>query len=217
MNDELLSAIKAGEEARVALLLDNDASLLKARTPEGVSAISLALYYGRPAIAQLFLARGAALDIFEASAVGQLDRVMDLVAADPSLVHAYSPDGFQPLGLACYFGHEDIVRFLVQAGADVEAPSKNAMMVRAIHAAAARRASGIIRFLLEHGADPDAQQQQGFVALHSAAQSGDEATVAVLLDAGANTSAATASGKTPADLAQEAGHVALAARLGGRT
>ena len=63
------------------------------------------------------------------------------------------------------------------------------------------------------GADVRAVQRHGYTPLHGAAQNGATVTVDRLLAAGADPTARTDDGRTPADLAQGAGHVELAARL----
>lgn len=210
MSSELFSAIKAGDLSQVTALLDANPSLLSATDDKGVSAILTAAYHGRSDIANLFVTRRTALDIFEAAATGDLGRVRELAAE----ANATSPDGFQPLGLACFFGHTSVAEFLIlEAGADVHVASKNQMRVQPIHAAAARRSATLVRTLLENGADPNARQHLGFTALHAAAQQGDERTAELLLTAGADPSLQSDDGKMAADFAAAAGHEALATRL----
>ena len=55
----------------------------------------------------------------------------------------------------------------------------------------------------------------GFTALHTAAQNGDEAMVALLLDHGADATLETDDGRSGAAIARSAGHEALASRLDG--
>jgi ankyrin repeat protein len=186
---ELIDAVKAGDGEQVARMLNADASLLSSRDANGVSAILLAMYHGKAAIAQLFIDRGAPLDLHEAAATGQLERVRELAPA--SDINAAGADGFQPLGLACYFGHEEVARFLIGAGAGVTLASKNTMQVQPIHAATARRSVSIVRLLLENGADPDAQQQMGYTPMDSAMQNGDHEIIELLKAHGARGRAAT--------------------------
>ena len=62
---DLLDAVKAGDLPRLAHLLDQDPALANARSEAGISAVLLAVYYNQPAAADLLIARGAGLDIFE--------------------------------------------------------------------------------------------------------------------------------------------------------
>jgi uncharacterized protein len=208
MNEHLADAIKTGDLARVSALLDGDPDLLHARDSNGISAISLAMYHGKPEIARAFINRGAALDMFEACAAGVLESVRDGVPQHG--VDAVSPDGFPALGLACFFGHEDIARYLLDAGADPNLAATNSFGVRPIHAATARRSEPIVRLLLERGADPNTRQQGGFTALHSAARNGDGRIIDLLLQHGADPSLADHNGKTAAEFASDP---AIAGRL----
>ena len=61
----------------------------------------------------------------------------------------------------------------------------------------------------------NATQAQGFTPLHAAAQNGDADLAAVFLAAGRTRICALEDGRTAADVALEAGHEALAERLGG--
>src|SRR4029077_15249404 len=95
--DEFIAAIRAGDADRVTALLDADASLADARAGD-TSALLLAIYHGHPEIARLIAGRRSSFSFHEASALGDLDRVRAMLAADPSLLHTYSDDGYAPLG-----------------------------------------------------------------------------------------------------------------------
>jgi len=92
------------------------------------------------------------LNIFEASATGQTERVRALVKQDASLANAFSSDGFMPLGLAVFFGHRETVEVLLAAGAEVNTASRETMKVTPLHSAAAAREVAIARLLIDHGA-----------------------------------------------------------------
>jgi len=154
-----------------------------------MSEILQAVYRGDHARVEELLADGPELDVFEASALGRTDRLRELLDADPSLANAWANDGFQPLGLASFFGHVEAVRLLVERGAEVNSASRNDFKVMPLHSAVAEKDPEtryeIARLLLEHGADPNARQQDDFTPLMAADQQGDERLRALLVEHGA--------------------------------
>ncbi len=104
---------------------------------------------------------------------------------------------------------------LVEAGANLEAVSRNDMAVRPLHSAAAGRHLDVSRLLIERGAGVNTTQHGGFAPLHEAAQHGDGELIELLLAAGADRDIRLDDGRTAADVALEAGHEGLAERLGG--
>jgi ankyrin repeat protein len=154
-----------------------------------MSELLQAIYRGDQARVDELLAGEPELDVFEASAVGRTDRLRELIDEDPSLANAWADDGFQPLGLACFFGHIDAARLLVERGADVNSASRNDFKVAPLHSAVAekdpRSRYELAALLLEHGADPNARQQDDFTPLMAADQQDDERLRALLVEHGA--------------------------------
>ena len=211
---EFFAAIKAGDQAEVKRLLDAEPSLMNAKDEHGLSAVLIAAYYQKPDLARLLVQRGAKLNLFEACAVGDLARVKTLIEQRPDLINAYAPDGFQPLGLATFFGHTDIVELLLQHGAKVNSASRNSMRVMPLHSAIANRRIEIVKLLLEQGADVNTVQADDFTPLHEAAQNGLLEVTQWLLDRGAQVSPRLSSnGKTPLTLAIEYRHEDVAELL----
>ena len=200
--NELFDAIKAGDAAKVAALLDADFSLLGAKQ-NNVSAILFALYHGKRGLARLFVDRGAELSFAEAAAMGDLARVRELLDADPSLLDRRSDDGFPPVGLAIFFGQPETARFLIERGADVNAAADNPMRVAPLHAAAGVRDRESMRLLLERGADPNAKQQMDYRPIHGVAARGDIEMAELLFAHGAERDVRGSDQKTPADVARE--------------
>jgi ankyrin repeat protein len=154
-----------------------------------LSELLQAVYRGdRDAVDEL-LAGDPELDVFEAAAVGRVDRLRALLDADPSLANAWAEDGFQPLGLASFFGHAEAARVLVERGAEVNSASRNDFKVMPLHSAVAEKDPAtryeIAKLLLEHGADPNTRQQDDFTPLMAADQQGDERLRALLVQHGA--------------------------------
>jgi len=140
------------------------------------------------------LAAGRELNVHEAAALGRPERLQTLLDEDPTRANAFGDDGFHPRGLACFFGHVDAARLLLERGADVNALSRNEhIQTAAIHASAASEGKGelvryeLVELVLEHGADPNLPQGGGFRAIDAARQNGDERVEQLLLEHGAMT------------------------------
>ena len=214
----LFEAIKQGDAAAVRSLVDQDPALLEASDTQGISAVLLAVYYGRKEILHDLLARNPRLSVFEASAAGQSERVREWVSKDPGLALAYSQDGYTALGLASFFGHLEIVNLLLGRGAEVNVVSRNDMAVRPLHSAAAGRHLAVAQVLLAHGADVHAKSHGGWTALHSAADHGQIEFIRTLLEHGARPDVRNDEGLSPLDLARRGAHSEVAdllARRGG--
>ena len=209
----IFEAIQNGDAERVRELADAAGQ----RNDEGVSALLFAQYYGRDELVEALRPRRGALDVFEAAALGDVDRLRTLLDEDPALVDAYADDGFFPLGLAAFFKHADAVRLLLDRGANPNQQSRHAqIVVRPIHSAVADGGSTeIARLLLDAGADVNVRQPGGFTPLHAAAQVGNDELVELLLERGADPDARLDEGPTPPDLAREAGHSDVAERIAG--
>lgn len=176
-----------------------------------------AVYRGKKDALERLLAERPTLDIFEAAAVGDAGRARELLDRDPSLASAYAPDGFHPLGLAAFFRHADVLRLLIERGADVAAPARNPLAVTALHSAVATDAAnvdlGMVEALLAAGAPVNAPHQGGGTPLHTVAFTGNAVVAAMLLARGADPLATTDDGKTAIDIARERGHTEVARML----
>jgi len=177
------------------------------------SLILAALYQRQPDEARRLARTTPALTIWEAAALGDVEALEALLAADAALANTPAPDGFFPLSLAAFFATAATVRRLIDAGADPGVASRNGMMVQPLHAAVASRNLDAVRLLLDHGADPNARQQVGYTPLMGAAGSGRNDLVDLLLEHGADPSLTAEDGKTAAGVAREHGHTGIAAGL----
>jgi uncharacterized protein len=209
----LFEAIRAGDTAQVGQLLDADTALLTARNEQGVSAVLTACYMGRKEIRDLFITKGAQLELHEAAAAGQLARVRELVEENLAAAKSYSPDGFPVVALAAVFGHEDVARYLHQKGADVNAISKNGTGYTALTGAVASNHVAIAKWLIESGADVNYRYAKGHSPLLEAAANGNLAIIQALVEAGADLHARTDDGKSALNFAEERGHKEVAAYL----
>ena len=157
-----------------------------------MSALLEALYRGDGDRVTELLAGDPELDVFEAAALGRVERVRELLGEDPARANAFGDDGFQPLGLACFFGHVEAARLLLGRGADPNSLARNEhIQAGPLHSASASENKGpetryeLCELLLDHGADPNLEQGGGFTVRDAARQNGDERLEELLLTRGA--------------------------------
>jgi ankyrin repeat protein len=215
MNQNILRLIRSGATAELADAVHSDPALVSWRDSQGVSALMWSIYAGQTMARDFLLAelsrQAILLDVFEASATGNLARLSELLDSEPSVSHARSGDGWTPLHLAAAFGNPACVAALLRGGADVTAISFNAQANQPLHAALALGCdSATVRLLLDHGADPNATQAGGFTPLFSAAAANRRDLAELLLGRGADAQHRCDVGKRAADFARDRGHSELA-------
>ena len=128
-----------------------------------------------------------------------------------------APPADSPVADAAMRGDAEAVEALIARGADVNVPQGDGMT--ALHWAAERADAGLVRTLLDAGADVTAVTRIGdYTSLHLAARSGSAPAVEALLEKGSDPRAVTATGAvTPMHFAAGAGNsdaVAALARHG---
>lgn len=211
--DDLIAAVVSDDAARVASLVTEQPALANARDSAGVSAIMQSRYRGDRAVTDALLAVDPDLDVYEATSLGFADRLRDLLDVRPELATSFSADGFTALHFAAFFGKAEAARMLLDAGARVDAYSRNGLQVQPLHSAAAGGHHEVCRVLLTAGADVNATQRDSYTPLHAAAHHGDDELVELFLSAGADPMAQLADGTTPAGSAEAAGHLDVARRI----
>jgi ankyrin repeat protein len=102
------------------------------------------------------LAHGANYTISVAAAIGDQERVEQLLRQDVGLARRLDSARSSPLAHAAGQGHLHIVRLLLEQGADPNAPEDGAPRGGALYAACCANHLEIAELLLKHGADPNA-------------------------------------------------------------
>jgi ankyrin repeat protein len=204
-SDDLFELIDQDDVDGVRALLTEQPWLAAERDDEGVSPLLRARYRMDRGLVDAVQRHVEQLNVFEAAAFGDLDRLSEVLGEDPSLLDAVSGDGFTPLHLAAFFGQTDAVRLLLARGAAVDPAGTGWMTGTPLHAAAAGSHASIVHVLLEAGADPNTRQRHGYTPLHSAAANADVESVEALIAAGADLGATNDDGDTALALAEKSG------------
>jgi len=215
MSQLLLNMIRRGQKTELAAVVAEAPEAARTRDAQGISMLMWSVYTRQPEITAMLRTSAGELDVFEAAALGDCERLDAIVAGDAMQVWAVSADGWAPLHLAAAFAGPDAVKLLLGHGAHAHQVSRNPQRNQPLHAAVALGDSEeTVRLLLEAGADVNATQAGGFTALHQAASAGKLEIIAVLLENGARRDARCDQGKLPSDYARERGHTTVAELLG---
>lgn len=210
-NKAFFEAIRSGDLATVKSLVGTDASLASARNDSGVSGVLTAVYMGRGEIRDFLVASGAAMELAEAAAVGNLARVRELIEKDLARADSFSPDGFPVVALAAFLGHLEVVQYLVAQGADINAPATNGSGYNALTGAVTSGHAAVVQWLLQHGANANYRYSGGYSPLLTAAANGRLDIAKLLLAHGADPHATTNDGKSPLSITKERNHPEVAA------
>jgi ankyrin repeat protein len=211
---EFFQALDHGSLEKVQNILIKNPRLPDMLTEQGITTVMLAAYNDQFGIASYLASKKPELPVFEAAALGEIDRLIKVLEADGSKANAIYADGFRPLGLACHFRRAEAARILLERGADVNVASHNAQGITPLHSAVGGRSLEIARLLLEHGASVDTAQKGGYTALHAAVQNEQLEMVELLLAHGADPDKANDSGLSPRDLAKRSKNRPLKTLLG---
>lgn len=138
-NLDIWEASATGHLLRVKELLDQDPALLNAFSPDGFTPLGLAAFFGRKAILEELIRRGADVNIpsnnamkVQAihSAVAQQNQALALPITEMLLkrgarVNATQSGGWTPLHEAAFRGEMELVRLLLAYRADITVKSDN--------------------------------------------------------------------------------------------
>ena len=202
----LIELIQQGQSEAAFALLEHNPEIADEVGEDGVSAAMLALYLGQRDLAEQIASHKFELTVHEAAAFGRIVHLEKLLTDDNK--ESFSPDGFQPLHLAAFFGRQDAVKVLLGSRVDLDTLSNNALGVAPVHSALANAHETVARELVYEGADVNLASSSGWTPLHYAAHLGNRPLALFLKEHGAEPKAGP-EGKFPKDLAEEKGHQEL--------
>lgn len=202
----LTELIRQGHSQAAFSLLEQNPELAEEVDAAGVTATLIALYQNERELAESILERKSSLTVFESAAFGKNAELENFL--EEGSVSLWSPDGFQPLHLAAFFGRVESTRLLLSYRASLNELSRNDFGVAPLHSALANGHEALARELIHEGADVNLPSRSGWTSLHYAAQLGNRPLTRFLLDHGAKQSLSR-EGLLPAQIAEINGHIEL--------
>lgn len=181
--DDLFIAVIRDDASRLTTLLRQGVDP-NSRDPKGTPALSLAVKRESPRAFQILLAQSG-IDVDAPNAAGETALMLTAIAGDLQASQQ-----------------------LVARGAKVQLPGWSP-----IHYAASGANTGLVRWLLERGAQVDAESPNGTTPLMLAAQHAPESTVDLLLERGADPRKRNQRGLQAADYAELGGRDFLVERF----
>ncbi|MFC1781558.1 ankyrin repeat domain-containing protein [Planctomycetota bacterium] len=136
--------------------------------------------------------------IHKAAYEGDLEKVKKIIDRNPNQINVQDAQDFAPLHLASGKGHIEIVEFLLNHGADIEAEILNGetpLMLAARYAGDGKYET--IKTLLEHGAKVNHKDNGDRTALHQAAMYSGKEVINLLISYSADVNARDRHQSTP--------------------
>ena len=157
----IFEAAATGQIERVRELIKNDASLANAFSPDGFTALGLAVFFGHRDTVEMLLAAGAEVNtasresmkvtpLHSAAAARQVEIARVLIAHGANVNATQVESGFTPLHEAALNGNLEFARLLLEHGADVNAKMKDGKTPLGF--ALEQNNSEMAALLREHGA-----------------------------------------------------------------
>ena len=212
----LMAACTSGHLLLATRLIRHGADV-RAKDSSGQTALYHAAYNGRAQMISLLLDHGAELETkccqgrtpLHAAAIGpsdssdtleQLIRAgADKEATCPTLLQ-FEDTHFRPLHLASQQGHKACVTYLLESGANIEAPTSS-LGWRPLHYAAQGGQVEAFKAILDHGANIEARSNKGSRPLYIATYEGRLEVIKTILEYGVDIEARNSDGFRPLHVA----------------
>lgn len=139
--------------------------------------------------------------VLSAAESGNLDILKRLISADSHLVNCRDADNYTPLHRACYNNHTEVIKYLLENGADISAKSREGW--EPLHSAVHWGQTEAAALLIEAGADINCKSNSGLAPVHLAAQQNIRPLLELFLyNSDIDLTVKTEVGDTPYDIAR---------------
>ncbi|KAF6204958.1 hypothetical protein GE061_019125 [Apolygus lucorum] len=197
-------ACESGSLDCTTQLIDEGCSV-NSPAERGITPLFLSVRSNNINVVKLLVNKGAKFDenaLNEAARLGFANIMELLLDRFPN-----SSNGTQLLSIAVGNLQPEIIKMLVDRGADVNAENREGS--KPLHTAAFMGSCEMIQLMLELGADPNAKLSDGVTPLHLAAKVGHRNSVETLLIRQSNILAEDSKGRTPLSIAIRYGHTSI--------
>ena len=143
------------------------------------------------------------LDVFDVARKGTVDQAKDLMKSNPQIFDVTNQEGYSPLILACYRNNNEVAKFIIENGGDING---NSNMGTPLMAAIVKGNNEIAQLLIEKKADLNLADKNGITALIYAVQFQNKTVLANLLQNKADKNHKDKEGKTAFEYAVFAGN-----------
>jgi len=133
------------------------------------------------------------LNVFDVARKGTLEQAKALHKQDPKIFNTVNDAGYSPLILACYRGNNEVAKFLIENGSDINGTSS---MGTPLMASIVKGNAEIATLLIKHKADVNITDANGTTALMYAVQFKNIPLTKLLLDHKADKTKLDKTGKT---------------------
>jgi len=216
---DFLKAVSGNDLNTVKSMLARDPALANAHRPNGIGAVTAALFIinkgegfldpPKNEVLQTILPL-AKLDPFETAALGTATQ-LEAMLADPAALTRRSPFGWTLLHMAAFGGNVANTELLIRKNGAIEARAGSKFRNTPLQAALLSGQHATAKILLDHGADALVRQTKGTTPMHEAAFIGRLDLVQLLLDHGAEINSVSDNGETPLAEAMRGNHEELVA------
>ncbi|XP_044762829.1 uncharacterized protein LOC123319871 [Coccinella septempunctata] len=208
----LFLAVAKGCDEIVEMLLNKGATI-NPKDRDGVTPLHIVSETNHERMVEFLLSHGADVNVSDnknrlpielAVAEGRITSVKLFLEKNKSFLNRRGNQNFSLLHIATDYGHKEIVRFLLDQGADMHLTNDKGS--KAIHIAAREGFTDIIDVFLEKGMDLDVRGAANQSMLHYAASTGRLEVVKYLLERGCDINTVNEDGISALHVATNQGH-----------
>ena len=197
-----------GDVGRVEQLLESGVDV-DAKDADGKTALCWTVPENQVAVARVLLANGADVNakgngntLLLTALWHGYDEMATLFAGAGAWSDVqHSVTGETPLEMAAYMGFADVVKVLLNQGADVNATTTTGRKRSAMHRGVWSGSSDVVALLIGHGADLEVRGIHGETPLHAAAGERDPNIARLVIEQGVSLNEKDERGQTPLDWA----------------